>query len=121
MNDLSGFLDEIGEAETKRPSSRRKKLANPFAELPVTEARRVVNSEGKDSSMVGRQIRRSVLMLPEMDAEINRLCQQYNVKKMAMLRFLLAKGLEQVHIGALEDSLIAKVTMELPTPDWRPD
>lgn len=119
MDELSGFLDEIGEAETKRPSPRKKELADPFAELPATEARRVVNSEGKDASMVGQQIRRSVLMPPEMDEEINRVCAQYNVKKMAMLRFLLAKGLEQVHAGALEGNLIAKVTMELPTPDWR--
>ena len=121
MDEMSGFLDQIGEAETKRPSPRKKDLANPFAELPATEARRVVNSEGKDTSMVGKQIRRSVLMPPEMDEEINRICREYNVKKVAMLRFLLAKGPEQVHAGALEGKLVAKVTMELPTPDWRSD
>jgi hypothetical protein len=54
-----------------------------------------------------------------MDDEINRICRKYRVKKMEMMRFLIAKGLEEVHHGTLEGSMVQKVVVELPTPDWQ--
>lgn len=120
MDDFSSFLDEIGADEKKKkPSPRRKDLANPLGTVPTSEVRRAKNPQGKDTAMVGQQIRRSILIAPEMDETINRLCKQYGVKKMAMLRFLIGKGIEAVHDGALEGNLIRKVVMELPEPDWR--
>ena len=121
MND--NFLDEIGQVESQakrpRPSPGKKQLANPLGAMPATEMRRATNEKGRDPSMVGQQLRRSILIPPEMDEEINRLCKQYKVKKMEMMRFLIGKGLEQVHEGALEGSLVKKVVLELPTPNWK--
>jgi hypothetical protein len=115
------FLDEISkiEAKPKRPSPGNKQLSNPLQTIPATEVRRVINEEGKDPSMVGQQLRRSILIPPGMDEEINRVCRKYKVKKMEMMRYLLAKGLEEVHNGALEGSLVQKVVVELPTPQWK--
>jgi len=115
------FLDEIGEAEARvrRPSPGRKALMNPLEGVPAGEVRRATFEGGKDPSMVGQQLRRSILIAPEMDEEINRLCKRYRVKKMEMMRFLIAKGLEDVHRGALEGSLVKRVVMELPTPEWK--
>lgn len=115
------FLDELGrvEAKTKRPSPGSKQLNNPLEAVPTTEVRRAIHEKGKDPSMVGQQLRRSILIPPEMDEEINRLCRKYKIKKMEMLRFLIAKGLEDVHNGALEGSLVKKVVMELPSPQWK--
>lgn len=120
MDDFSSFLDEIGAEERKsKPSPRRKNLANPLGDVSTSEVRRAKSVEGKDTAMVGKQIRRSVLIAPEMDDTINHLCKRYGVKKMAMMRFLIGKGIEAVHDGALEGNLIQKVVLELPEPDWR--
>ncbi len=119
MND--DFLDELGQAEArrKRPSPGRKELSNPLARVPAGEVRRATHEKGKDPSMVGQQLRRSILIPPEMDEEINRVCRRYKVKKMELMRFLIAKGLEDVHRGALEGSLVKRVVVELPTPEWQ--
>jgi len=115
------FLDELDKAEArqKRPSPGRKDIANPFELVPTSEVRRSTHEQGKDPSMVGQQLRRSILIAPEMDEEINRVCRKYKVKKMEMMRFLIAKGLEDVHGGALEGSLVKRVVVELPTPKWQ--
>ncbi|MGH2537163.1 MAG: hypothetical protein ACRDHL_07195 [Candidatus Promineifilaceae bacterium] len=115
------FLDELGraEAKSKRPSPSKKQLANPLEAVPTTEVRRATHEKGKDPSMVGQQLRRSILIPPEMDEEINRMCRKYKARKMEMMRFLVAKGLEDVHSGALEGSLVKKVVVELPTPQWK--
>lgn len=115
------FLDEIGkvEAKAKRPSPTKKQLSNPLESVPATEVRRATNKKGKDPSMVGQQLRRSILIPPEMDEEINRVCKKYKIKKMEMMRFLIAKGLEDVHNGALKGSMVKKVVVELPTPQWQ--
>jgi len=115
------FLDELGEAEAKakRPSPSRKQLASPLDAVSITEVRRATHEKGKDPSMVGQQLRRSILIPPDMDEEINRICKRYQIKKMEMLRFLIAKGLEDVHNGALEGNLVKKVIVELPTPQWK--
>ncbi len=120
-DDPLDFLKAIGESENqaRRATPRRKQLTNPLEVVPTTEVRRALHSEGKDPSMVGQQLRRSILIPPEMDDEINRVCRRYNVKKMEMLRYLIAKGLEQIHRGALEGNLVPRVTMELPMPDWK--
>lgn len=118
----SNFLDEIEqvEAQSRRPSPARKQLTNPLEMFPAGEVRRATNEKGKDPSMVGQQIRRSILLLPEMEEEINRVCKKYKVKKMEMMRFLIAKGLEDVQNGALDGNLVKKVVIELPTPKWHP-
>jgi hypothetical protein len=115
------FLDEIGqvEAKAKRPSPSQKQLASPLDAISTSEVRRATHDKGKDPSMVGQQLRRSILIPPEMDEEINRICKKYRIGKMEMLRFLIAKGLEDVHNGALEGSLVKKVVVELPTPQWK--
>lgn len=115
------FLDELGkvEAQAKRPSPSKKALSNPLEAVPATEVRRATHEKGKDPSMVGQQLRRSILIPPEMDEEINRVCRKYKIKKMEMMRFLIAKGLEDVHQGALEGSLVQKIVVELPTPRWQ--
>ena len=115
------FLDTVGriESKSKQPSPSKKQLSNPLENTPTTEVRRATNEEGKDPSMVGKQLRRSILIPPEMDDEINRICKKYKSKKMEMMRFLIGKGLEAVHNGALEDSLVKKIVLELPTPEWK--
>jgi hypothetical protein len=115
------FLDEIGqvEARAKRPSPSQKQLASPLDAISTSEVRRATHDKGKDPSMVGQQLRRSILIPPEMDEEINRICKKYRIGKMEMLRFLIAKGLEDVHSGALDGSLVKKVVVELPTPQWK--
>ncbi len=115
------FLDDLGKAETKakRPSPSKKQLTSPLDAVSTSEVRRATHEKGKDPSMVGQQLRRSILVPPEMDEEINRICKRYKIGKMEMMRFLIAKGLEDVHNGALEDSLVKKVVVELPTPKWR--
>lgn len=115
------FLDEIGKAEAKakRPSPSQKQLTNPLDAVSTSEVRRATSEKGKDPSMVGQQLRRSILIPPEMDEEINRICKRYRIRKMEMLRFLIAKGLEDVHKGVLEDSLVKKVVVELPEPQWK--
>lgn len=120
-DELSEFLEDLGQAEARarRPSPERKELANPLGRVPAGEARRALHEGGRDPSMVGRQLRRSILIPPEMDEEINRVCRKYRVGKMEMLRFLIAKGLEDVHGGALEGKLVEKVMVALPTPRWK--
>lgn len=115
------FLDELGKAEAKvkRPSPSQKQLTSPLDAVSTSEVRRVTHEKGKDPSMVGQQLRRSILVPPEMDEEINRICKRYKIGKMEMMRFLIAKGLEDVHNGALEESLVKKVVVELPTPQWK--
>jgi hypothetical protein len=115
------FLDDLGKAESKvkRPSPSKKQISNPLQAIPSTEVRRATHEKGKDPSMVGQQLRRSILIPPEMDDEINRVCKKYRVKKMEMMRFLIAKGLEEVHHGTLEGSMVKKMVVELPTPDWQ--
>lgn len=115
------FLNEIGqtEAKSKRPSPSKKQIANPFEAMPTTEVRRATHEGGRDPSMVGQQLRRSILLPPEMDEEINRVCKKYKVKKMEMMRFLIGKGLEDVHNGVLEGSLVQRTVVELPTPQWK--
>jgi predicted DNA-binding protein len=115
------FLDEIGKAEAKvkRPSPSHKQITNPLEAIPATEVRRATHERGKDPSMVGQQLRRSILIPPEMDEEINRICKRYKIKKMEMMRFLIAKGLEDVHNGALERNLVKRVVVELPEPQWK--
>ena len=115
------FLDELGKAEAKakRPSPSKKQLTNPLEAVSTSEVRRATNEKGKDPSMVGQQLRRSILIPPEMDEEINRICKRYKIKKMEMMRFLIAKGLEEVHNGVLEDNMVKKVVVELPTPQWK--
>jgi predicted DNA-binding protein len=119
MND--GFLDEIdkAEAKSKRPSPSQKQLTNPLEAVSTSEVRRATNEKGKGPSMVGQQLRRSILIPPEMDEEINRICKRYKIKKMEMMRFLIAKGLEDVHNGALERNLVKRVVVELPEPQWK--
>lgn len=115
------FLDELGKAEAKvkRPSPSQKQLTSPLDAVSTSEVRRATHEKGKDPSMVGQQLRRSILVPPEMDEEINRICKRYKIGKMEMMRFLIAKGLEDVHNGALEESLVKKVVVELPTPQWK--
>lgn len=117
----NNFLDELEqvEAKAKRPSPDKKQITNPLSAISTAEVRRATSIQGHDPSMVGQQLRRSLLIPPEMDEEINRICQKYHIRKMEMLRFLLAKGLEDVHNGALENSLVQKVILELPTPQWK--
>ncbi|HRQ42413.1 MAG TPA: hypothetical protein PLD25_31240 [Chloroflexota bacterium] len=115
------FLDELGKAEAKvkRPSPSQKQLTSPLDVVSTSEVRRATHEKGKDPSMVGQQLRRSILVPPEMDEEINRICKRYKIGKMEMMRFLIAKGLEDVHNGALESSLVKKVVIELPSPKWK--
>jgi hypothetical protein len=117
----SDFLDELGKVEVKakRPSPSSKQITNPLEAVPVGEVRKATHEKGKDPSMVGQQLRRSILIPPEMDEEINRVCRKYRIKKMEMMRYLIAKGLEDVHNGALDGSLVKKVVVELPSPQWK--
>jgi len=120
---LPDFLDEFDEnketPDISLPSTRKKSLADPLRQLPSTEARRATNPEGKDPSMAGRQLRRGVLIPPEMDEEINRLVHEYDIGKMELMRYLLAAGLERIHHYGLEPDMIEKRSVELVMPEWK--
>jgi len=44
-----------------------------------------------------------------MDKEINQICKRYRIWQMDMLRFLVAKGLEDVQKEFLEENLVKKL------------
>jgi hypothetical protein len=118
---IPDFLDDFDEGAEppELPSTRRKNLADPLFQLPSTEVRRAINPQGKDPSMAGKQLRRGVLLPPEMDEEINRLVKEYRIGKMALMRYLIAAGLERIHTNGLEQDMIEKRSFELHMPEWR--
>ena len=120
---LPDFLDEFDEKretpDVSLPSTRKKSLADPLRQTSSTEVRRATNPEGKDPSMAGRQLRRGVLIPPEMDEEINRLVLEYDIGKMELMRYLLAAGLERIHQYGLEQDMVEKRSVELVMPQWK--
>ncbi len=120
-DELPDFLADFEEPKSARPNTRKKQLANPFELMPATEVRRATNPQGKDPSMAGRQLRRGVLLPPEMDEEINRLVKRYSIGKMELMRYLLAAGLERVHRYGIERDMVETRNVELRMPEWRRD
>lgn len=119
---LPDFLEDFEEQQSPAvplPTTRKKSLADPLGQLPSTEVRRATNPEGKDPSMAGKQLRRGVLIPPEMDEEINRLVHEYDIGKMELMRYLLAAGLERIHQYGLENDLVEKRSVELVMPKWQ--
>ena len=119
MPDFLNDFDEEKEAAASLPTTHKKDLADPLRQLPSTEVRRVTDPQGRDRSMAGKQIRRGVLLPPEMDEEINRLVKEYDIGKMALMRYLIAAGLERVHTQGLEPDLIETRSVQLAMPEWR--
>lgn len=106
-------------ADFDPPPSRRKRiLDNPLQSVPQTEARKALNPKGKDTTMAGRYLRRSMLVLPEMDEAINAKAKELGVGKMELVRYLLASGLVQLNEG-YEPAVREVVTVRLEMPEWK--
>ncbi len=119
-NDMPDFLSDFDEAkETRLPSTSKKSLADPLAQITRREAKKAQNPQGQEKSMAGKQLRRGVLIPPEMDEEINRLVDEYHIGKMELMRYLLAAGLERIHAHGLESDLKEMRAVKLQMPDWR--
>ena len=119
-NDMPDFLSGFDEAkETRLPSTQKKSLADPLAQITRREAKKAQNPTGKEKSMAGKQLRRGVLIPPEMDEEINRLVDEHGIGKMELMRYLLAAGLERIHTHGLESDLKEMRAVKLQMPDWR--
>lgn len=123
-NDLPDFLsdfDEQKETKPNLPSTQKKSLADPLARIPQREAKKAQNPQGHEPSMAGKQLRRGVLIPPEMDEEINRLVAEYGIGKMELMRYLLAAGLERVHTHGLDNDLKEMRAIKLQMPEWKSD
>ena len=122
MPDLPDFLADFKDeqkAKTKRPRTSKKSLDDPLATIKRTEVRRAANAQGRIPSMAGKQLRRGILIPPEMDEEINSLVAEYKIKKMEFMRYLLAVGLQHVHENGLENDMVQTVSIGLSLPKWR--
>lgn len=97
---------------TKKPSF----LQNNPLEQVEKEAKQATRSQGKIPSMSGKQLRRSILVLPEMDEEINSLCEQYHVGKLELIRYFLALGIADVKKNGLP--VVTKVLATIEMPSW---
>ena len=116
---LADFDEEKETKPVKRPSTQNKQLADPLQRIPTREAKKATNPTGREPSRAGNQLRRGVLIPPEMDEEINRLVKKYRIGKMELMRYLLAAGLERIHKYGLEPDMIETRAVTLEMPDWR--
>jgi len=101
------------------PAKKSKRsLDNPLGTIAPTDVRRALNQKGKDTTRAGRYLRRSFLVLPEMDEAINQKAAELGVGKMELIRYLLAAGLEQLNRGEQPEKREV-VTVRLEMPDWQ--
>lgn len=122
MPDLPDFLSDFEQeqqAKRRLPRATKKQLDDPLANVKRNDARRAANPQGRIPSMAGKQLRRGVLIPPEMDEEINQLVAEYGIKKMEFMRYLLAVGLRHVHEDGLEGDMVETVSVGLELPKWR--
>ncbi len=110
-NPMAGF-----DAKPTKKTSRI--LDNPLESVIPTDVRKALNRKGKDTTMAGRYLRRSILVLPEMDEAMNRKARELGVGKMELVRYLLAAGLEQLNRGE-EPEKKEVVTVRLEMPHWQ--
>lgn len=119
---LPDFLSDFDEAKgttSSLPSTQKKALADPLANIARREVKKAQDPQGREPSMAGTQLRRGVLIPPEMDEEINRLVEKYRIGKMELMRYLLAAGLERVHAHGLERDLKETRIVKLEMPTWQ--
>ena len=119
LPDFLSDFDEAKETASSLPSTQKKALADPLAHIARREVKKAQDPQGREPSMAGTQLRRGVLIPPEMDEEINRLVEKYRIGKMELMRYLLAAGLERVHAHGLERDLKETRTVKLEMPTWR--
>ncbi len=116
MSKKKGLGNPMADFEPTQ-SKRKRILDNPLENVLPTDARKALNRKGKDTTMAGRYLRRSILVLPEMDEAINEKTRELGVGKMELVRYLLAAGLSQLNKGN-EPAKREVVTVRLEMPDW---
>lgn len=87
---------------------------DPMASVTAADTRRAT----KSSVMAGRYMRRTVLILPEMDETINAISEETGVKRMELVRWLLAVSIESYKNGRRPETTEV-VSTKVAMPDWQ--
>jgi hypothetical protein len=94
-------------------SKTRRGYHDPLGTVSRAEVRRAT----KSSVVAGQYLRRTILISPEMDDAINAISEETGVKRMELMRWLMAVAMEAYKNGrrpARKEIVSIKVEM----PDW---
>lgn len=110
---LAGFEDE------PKPKKGGKTTgfgySNPLGEVSQMEIKKAV----KSSKVAGRHIRVTLLLLPELETEIEKLAAENGLGKNETARWLLSLGLQQYYQEGVRPNIERVTASKVTLPDWK--
>ena len=114
LDPLAGFDDSKPKAS--KPSTRYG-YSNPLSGVSPTDVRKAV----KSSKVAGKHIRVTLLLLPELEAEIENIARENGLGKNETARWLLSLGLRDYYVNGTRPEIERITASKVTLPDWNPD
>ena len=110
---LAGF-DE-GSSGRGGKNSTRFGYQNPLSSVSQNDVRKAV----KSSKVAGKHIRVTLLLLPELEEEIEKLARENGLGKNETARWLLSLGLREYYQNDVRPEIERVTASKVTLPDWK--
>ena len=110
---LSGF-EETPKPKSKSPSTRHG-YQNPLENISQTDVRKAV----KSSKVAGKHIRVTLLLLPELEEEIEKIARENGLGKNETARWLLSLGLREYYQNDVRPEIERVTASKVTLPNWK--
>lgn len=112
---LSGF-DDLPKPDSSSPSTRHG-YKNPLGNVSQNDVRKAV----KSSKVAGKHIRVTLLLLPELEEEIEKIARENGLGKNETARWLLSLGLREYYQNDVRPEIERVTASKVTLPDWKGD
>ena len=112
---LAGF-DEEPKSNKPKKNSTQFGYQNPLNSVKQTDARKAV----KSSKIAGKHIRVTLLLLPELEEEIEKIASENGLGKNETARWLISLGLRQYYVNNVRPEIERITASKVTLPKWKP-
>ncbi len=110
---LAGF-DETKESKASKQATRYG-YDNPLSNISQNDVRKAV----KSSKVAGKHIRVTLLLLPELEEEIEKIARENGLGKNETARWLLSLGLRNYYVDGTRPEIERITASKVTLPDWK--
>lgn len=110
-------LADYEEPKQPKKKSTRFGYKNPLDSVSQTDARKAV----KSSKIAGKHIRVTLLLLPVLEEEIEKIASENGLGKNETARWLISLGLRQYYVDGVRPEIERITASKVTLPEWRPE
>ena len=114
LNPFADLGPDLSGTSSTKPVTTPRGYHDPLAGISKSDARQAT----KSSIIAGQYMRRTILILPEMDDTINVISENTGIKRMELARWLLAVGIEAYKKGRVPQTKKV-ISTKVEMPDWQ--